>query len=153
MPLGATRVAVVLSLALATGCEAGAAFPVPPGPPRAVAVRVSLPVYVLGTWAVQSFTDDLRVELEKYRIEIVDAKRRPEAAEFEVNLGQFTYASWQTIDVSAVVSGAPVSIGAVHVSDLGGATVEAVAEPVAVIIARRVWGAAGASASRSRGLL
>ncbi len=143
MPLAAIRAAMVLSLALATGCEAGAAFPVPPGPPRAIAVRVSLPVYVLGTWAVQSFTDDLRLELEKYRIEIVDPKRRPEVAGFEVDLGQFTYASWQTIDVSAVVSGAPVSIGAVHVPDLGPATVEAVAEPVAAILARRVWGAAG----------
>jgi hypothetical protein len=153
MRRAAIPAAMVVSLALAAGCEAGAAFPVPAGPPRAIAVRVSLPVYVLGTWVVQTFRDDLRLELEKYRIEIVDAKRRPEVAEFDVNLGQFTYASWETIDVSALVAGAPVSIGAVHVSDLGGATVEAVAEPVAVIIARRVWGAAGASVSRPPDLL
>lgn len=128
-----------LTLSLVGGCESPAAFPVPPGPPRSIAVDVTLPVYVAGTWAISSFTDALRIELTKYRIDIVDPKAHPLAPAFQIDLGQITYRQWQEIDVSAVGVGQATLLGRVRLADLGMSTVEAAAQPVAVIIARRVW--------------
>jgi hypothetical protein len=117
---------------------------VPAGPARSVALEVTLPVYVVGNWAIGSFTGALRVELEKYRIAIVP-EPRPATARVRVDLGELTYRRWQTIDVSFVVDGQATPAGSIRVTDLGTSTLEAAAEPVAVVIARRVW-AVGPSA-------
>jgi hypothetical protein len=75
---------------LVWGCEAPLAFAVPPGPARAVALDVQLPVYVVGRWATHAFTDSLRIELARYRVGMVDTKVDPRCL-FHVDLGKFTY--------------------------------------------------------------
>jgi hypothetical protein len=135
--------ATALALSLVWGCETRPAFSVPPGPPKPIAVRVDLPVYVLGNWATRSFTDGLRIELAKYRLKIVDAESEPVVAIVEIDLGQFTYRQWQAIDVSFVVQGEATRIGRIRVPDLETTTLEAASQPVAAIIARRVWRAEG----------
>jgi hypothetical protein len=134
--------ATALAVFLVLGCEAPAAFPVPPGPPKFVAIDANLPVYMLGNWAVRSFTDALRSELAKYGIQIADPKSQPAVATIQIDLGQVTYRQWQAIDVSVVVAGEATPIGHVRVPDLGTWTLEAAAQPVATIIARRIWGVA-----------
>jgi hypothetical protein len=129
----------VLALSLVCGCEERPAFSVPPGPPKLIAVEAYLPVYVPGNWATSSFKDALRVELAKYRLKIVDAEPEPVVATFQIELGQFTYRQWQTIDVNFVVEGGATRIGRIRVPDLETTTLEAAAQPVATIIARRVW--------------
>jgi|SRR5271166_2262172 len=124
----------------ASACEAPPAFPVPPGPPRAIAVDVRLPLYVVGTWGVTTFTDALRIELAKYRIAIVDHVPGSIGPAFEVDLGEFTYRQWQSIDVSSFGASKVVPIGSVRLGDVGMDAVEAAAEPVAILIARSVWG-------------
>jgi hypothetical protein len=105
-----------------------------------VAVEANLPVYVLGNWAVRSFTDALRIELAKYAIKIVDPRSQPGVATIQIDLGQVAYRQWQAIDVSFIVAGEATRIGRIRVTDLGTWTLEAAAQPVATIIARRLWG-------------
>jgi hypothetical protein len=100
---------------------------------------VTLPVYVAGTWAISSFTDALRIELAKYRIDIVEPRAKPLVPAFQIELGQITYRQWQEIDVIAVGGGQAALLGRVRLPDFGMSTVEAAAQPVAEIIARRVW--------------
>ncbi len=150
MRLVAFWTATALALFVVGGCEASPAFSVPPGPPKLIAVEADLPVYVLGNWAIRSFTDALRIELGKYGITIVDAKSQPVVATIQIDLGQFTYRQWQAIDVSVVVAGEATRIGRIRVPDLGTSTLEAAAEPVATIIGRRVWGVAAASSTSVR---
>jgi hypothetical protein len=128
-----------LALSLVWGCETPPAFAVPPGPPRAVAVDVELPIYVLGNWTIGSFKESLRLELAKYRVHVVDLRSQPMAL-VEIDLGRITYRQWQEIDVRWVSGGESTPIGAVHLLGLETSTVEAAAEPVAAIIARKVWG-------------
>jgi hypothetical protein len=131
-----------LVLSLVWGCEASPAFSVPSAPPKLIAVEAELAVYVLGNWAIRSFTDALRIELGKYGIKIVDTKSQPVVATVQIDLGQVTYRQWQAIDVSFVVAGEANRVGRIRVPDLGTWTLEAAAQPVAAIIARRVWGVA-----------
>ena len=63
-------------------------------------------------------------------------------ATVQIDLGQVTYRQWQAIDVSFVVAGEANRVGRIRVPDLGTWTLEAAAQPVAAIIARRVWGVA-----------
>jgi hypothetical protein len=131
---------LALAASLALSCESPAAFRVPPGPPRPIAVDITLPVYVLGTWAVSSFTEALGIELAKYRLAIVDPRSRPVEARFEVDLGEITYRQWQEIDVSGGIAGRETALGRVRLADTGMTAVEAAAQPVATLIARQVWG-------------
>jgi hypothetical protein len=134
--------ATALAMSLVWGCETPPAFPVPSGPPQLVAVEANLPVYVLGNWAVRGFTDALRIELAKYSIQIVDPKSQPVVTTIRIDLGQIAYRQWQAIDVTFVVAGKATRVGRIRVPDLETWTLEAAAEPVATIIARRVWGVA-----------
>lgn len=134
--------ATALALSLIGGCEAPPAFSVPPGPPAWVAIEANLPVYVLGNWAERSFTDALRIELAKYRIQIVAPKSQPVVTTIHIDLGQVAYRQWQAIDVTFVVAGQATRVGRIRVPDLGTWTLEAAAQPVATIIAQRVWGVA-----------
>jgi hypothetical protein len=96
-------------------------------------------VYVLGNWTIGSFKDSLRVELAKYRVHVVEPGSQAMAL-VQIDLGRLTYRQWQEIDVRWVSVGESTPIGAVHLLGMETSTLEAAAEPVAVIIARKVWG-------------
>src|SRR5258708_14985574 len=87
-----------IALALAGSCDPPPAFPVPSGPPRAIALDVRLPVYVLGRWTIDGFSETLRLELAKYNITVVQ-RRSPEPIVARIDLGHVTYRQWQEIDV------------------------------------------------------
>jgi hypothetical protein len=126
-------------LAFTWGCKAPApSFPIPSGPPKEIALDVQLPVYVLGRWLVDGFSETLRLELVDYNIKVVDPKARPSTVA-EIALGHFTYPQWQVIDV-VIVSGANVvQAGHVRVTDLEMTTLDASAPLVAMLIARSIW--------------
>lgn len=133
---------VSLVLALSAGCaETGPVFAVPPGPARTVAVDVQLPVYIVSRYAISSFVEGLRIELAKYHVDVVVGAPEVADASVEIDLGDFTYRQWQSVTVRAVSGGKFLPLGSVRLSDLTESTIEAAAQPAAVIVARYVWGA------------
>ncbi len=133
------RVAVVgVLLLFAIACDTPPAFPVPSGPAKVIGLDVFLPVYVLGTWTIDTFSESLRLELAKYNIRVVD--RRPEPGVVAViRLGRFTYRDWQEIDVELTHDGVTTPLGRIRTNDLSMDTIDVAAEPVAVLIARWLW--------------
>jgi hypothetical protein len=133
------RIAAVWGLlSLLVSCAAPAAFPVPEGPPKRVALDVELPVDVLGTWTTSGFTETLRLELAKYNIAVVDRSQLPDATVL-VDLGRWTYRSWQEIDVALDDDGKAETLGRIRVPDLSTTTTDVAAQIVATLIARRLW--------------
>jgi hypothetical protein len=126
------------ALALACACDQPPAFPAPQGPPKRVAVVVSLPVYVLGTWTEETSLDALRDQLAKYNVEVVDRSAHPDAV-YQVDLGQFTYRTWQEVDVWLRRGDERLPAGRIRVPDLQWTTLQAAAVPEAELIARSVW--------------
>jgi hypothetical protein len=125
-------------LLLVTACAQPPAFPVPTGPPRHVALDVRLPVYVLGTWTVDEFSEALRHELAKYKIDVVAAASNPGLVA-RVDMGRWTYREWQEIDAALVREKDVIPLGRIRLSDLSMTTLDVAAESVAVLIARGVW--------------
>jgi hypothetical protein len=132
--------AVVLSALSA--CETPPAFAVPPGQSKSVDVDVTLPVYVVGNWAVRSFVDALVIELAKYHVNLASPGSPVADGRFQIDLGQVTYRDWQTIEVSRLRAGETAHVGSIRLSDVGVLTIEASAQPAAALIAAQVWGRA-----------
>lgn len=131
---------------LAIGCEAPPAFPVPTGVRKAIVVDAALPVDVVGTWAVDSFVEALGVELAKYRIDLEKPTGHRLDTHVHVTLGSFAPRLWQSVDV--YFDEETTAAGSVRIPDTRLTTFEVAAEPVAMVIARRVWGVAGSPAAR-----
>lgn len=142
---------VSLMLALIAGCaETEPAFAVPPGPARSVAVDVQLPVYVVSRYPISSFVAAIRIELAKYHVDVVEGAPDGAEAAVEIDLGELTYRQWQSVKVRAVNNGRFLPLGSVRLSDLTESTIEAAAQPVAIIVARYVWGAPPAATHPAR---
>ena len=112
-------------------------FPVPDFH-RIVVVDASRTVFGMGSWVVDTFVGALRVELAKYHIAIVDPKGHSLEPHVSVSLGSFGPRHWQSVDV--FFDDETEAAGSVRLPDTNLATLEVAAEPVAVVIARRVWG-------------
>jgi hypothetical protein len=139
-------VVLVAATSFASGCDESPAFPVPPGPPKRVALDVRLPVYVLGRWTEDTTAETMREELNKYNIQVVDRGAHPDAL-VHVDLGQFTYRDWQEVDVSLGAEGKEVSLGRIRVPDLAWTTLQVAAIAAAELVARSVWTATPAPKS------
>ena len=127
-----------LALLLLASCASPPAFPVPPGPPKRVALDVQLPVYVLGTWGAAGFRDTLRDELAKYNVVVVRPDEVPDAVA-RIDLGRFTYRSWQEIEVALDDDHRVDTLGKIRVPELSMTTVDVAAQMVAELIAKRLW--------------
>ncbi|HLK38320.1 MAG TPA: hypothetical protein VKU41_16270 [Polyangiaceae bacterium] len=135
----ALRAAFALVVVCALGCDASLAFPVPSGPPRTVALDVRLPLYGLGRWVVDGFTQTLVLELGRYNVRVVDRAAGPDAVA-RVDLGQFTYRQWEEVDVLLLRGGRQVAEpDRIRVPDLEPSTLDVAAELVAGVVARRLW--------------
>jgi hypothetical protein len=125
-------------LTLVAGCAAPPAFPVPEGSRKRIALDVQLPVAVLGTWTTDGFRETLRLELAKYNVAVVDRRQSPDAVAL-IDLGRWTYGSWQEIDVGLDEDGHVAALGQIRVPDLSMTTTDVAAQTVAELIARRLW--------------
>jgi hypothetical protein len=132
----AVRLAAVI--VLVASCASPPAFPVPEGPPRRVVLDVQLPVYGLGTWSTAGFTQTLRQELAKYNIVVVEPSETRDAIA-TIDLGRWTYRTWQEIDVTVGDDRRAVVAGRIRVPDLSMTTTDVAAEMVATLIARKLW--------------
>ena len=123
-------------LAFSFGCaQPTPEFPAWSGPPKPIALDVQLPVYVLGRWTVDSFSETLTLELARYNIAVVDRRSAPKIIAL-IDLGRWTYRSWQEIDVSLARAGETIPVGRVHVTDLSTSTLDVAAQSVALLIAK-----------------
>jgi hypothetical protein len=131
--------ALLLLLFTAVACESPPAFPVPGGPPLPVALDTQFRFYTLGTWAKDSFDEELATQLRKYNMVVVDRKAAPHLVA-EIDLG--VLANGQAIDVTLVRDGTRAYAGRVNVPDLSPTTLDVAAQLVAPVIARPAWGLA-----------
>jgi hypothetical protein len=129
---------LVAALTIVAACSNGAAFPVPNGPPRAIALDVQLPLWVLGRWTIDGFSETLRAELAKYNVVVVDRRASPAGVAI-VDLGRWTYRDWQEVDVAVVDRGETTPLGRLRVPDLSMTTLDVAAQSVAALLARWVW--------------
>jgi hypothetical protein len=133
------RFAVALwVLSLLASCASPPAFPVPQGPPLRVALDVQPPVHALGTWSTTGFSQTLREELARYNIVVVHRNEEPDAVAV-VDLGRFTYQTWQEIDVTLDDDHRVAELGRIKVPDLSMSTTDVAAEMIAELIAKRLW--------------
>jgi hypothetical protein len=130
--------AVLWVLSLLAGCAAPPAFPVPQGPPMRVALDVQPPLHAVGTWSTIGFTATLRDELARYNVVVVHRNEQPDAVAV-VDLGRFTYRSWQEIDVALDDDRHVTELGRIRVPDLSMTTTDVAAGMIAELIARRLW--------------
>ena len=93
----------------------------------------------MSRYAIGGFVDSLRIELAKYRVDVVQPGTPGASALVEIDLGQVTYRGWQSVDVRSVEGGMAKPIGSVRLPDLHETTLEASAQPVSVLVARYVW--------------
>ena len=122
------RLAPLLLLFLTTAaCGSEPAFPVPAGPPLPVALDAQFRFYTMGTWAIDSFDDELASQLRKYNMVVVDRRAAPHLVA-EIDLG--VLANPNAVDVYLVRDGAR-TVGRVRVPDLAPTTLEASAQLVA----------------------
>jgi hypothetical protein len=124
-------------LSLVASC-ASPAFPVPAGQHKRVALDVQPPLHALGTWSTSGFTQTLREELARYNIVVVPRNEETDAVAL-VDLGRFTYRSWQEIDVSLDDDRHVAELGRIRIPDLSMTTTDVAAQMVAELIAKRVW--------------
>jgi hypothetical protein len=139
-----------IALALASSCDSPPAFPPPSGPPRAIALDVRLPVYVLGRWTIDGFSETLRLELAKYNITVAE-RRSHESIVARIDLGRVTYRQWQEIDVALAHDDETTLLGRIQVPDLSMTTLDVAAQSVATLIAKWIWRTASATAERPAG--
>jgi len=139
------RLAPLLLLFLtAAACDSPPAFPVPAGPPLAVALDAQFRFYTLGTWALDSFDEELATQLRKYNMVVVKPQAAPHLVA-EINLG--VAANPQAIDVYLVRDGERAYAGRVRVPDLAPSTLDVSAQLVAPLIARQAWRLGGPAAA------
>jgi hypothetical protein len=131
---------------LAVGCEAPPAFPVPTGDRTFIVVDAASPAHPAGIWAIDSFIEVLSAELAKYHIVLEKPEGHQLDTHVHVTLGTFGPRHWQSVEVYFDEEATPE--GSVRIPDATLTTFEGVAEPVAVVIARRVWGVADSPAAR-----
>jgi hypothetical protein len=124
------------SVALLSACESPPAFPVPQGPPQALALDVEFAHWQMGTWALDEFDEELATQLAKYNIRVVDRRTQPHFVA-RINLGLPGYR--QAVDVDLLRDGEPGRAGRVMVPDLSMTTLDAAAPLVASVVARAVW--------------
>jgi len=124
--------------AVLASCASPPAFPVPPGPPKRVVLDVQAPLHPLGTWSTVTFSETLRGELARYNVVVVRRSEQPDAVAL-VDLGRFTYRSWQEIDVSLDENDRVSELGRIRVPDLSMTTTDVAAQTVATLIAKRLW--------------
>jgi hypothetical protein len=125
-------------LAFSFGCtKPTPEFPCGSGPPKPIALDVQLPVYVLGRWTVDSFSETLTLELARYNIAVVDRRSAPRIIAL-IDLGRWTYRSWQEIDVGLARAGETIPVGRVDVTDLSTSTLDVAAQSVALLIAKAI---------------
>jgi hypothetical protein len=103
-----------------------------------VALDVQPPLHTLGTWSTTGFRQTLREELARYNIVVVRRNEEPDAVAV-VDLGRFTYRSWQEIDVTLDDDHRVAELGRIRVPDLSMSTTDVAAEMVAELIAKRLW--------------
>ena len=131
------RIALLaLVVALSCACESGPAFPVPAGPPQAIALDVEFAHWTLGRWAIDNFDEELATQLAKYNLHVVDRRSAPRLVA-RIDLGLPGYR--QAIDVDLVRDGLRGRAGRVRVPDLQETTLDVAAQLVAQVIARAVW--------------
>jgi hypothetical protein len=132
------RLPALLLLALTpVACESQPAFPVPAGPPIPVVIDAQFPVYTMGTWRTDEFTDELARQLAKYNMRVVPRGSEPHLIA-AINLGLWN--NYHAVDVYLARDGEPEFAGRVRVPDLAPTTLDASARLVAPLIARRAWG-------------
>jgi hypothetical protein len=143
----------LLALVPALACESAPAFRAPSGPPIAVALDVRFVRYTLGQWAVDGFDESLEEQLAKYNVKVVDARAAPTFVAL-IDLG--VPGNRRAIDVYLSRDDQPEVppqvgrrpeghtrtelAGRVWVTDLSQTTLEASAQLVAPLIARKAWG-------------
>ena len=138
LPSPPMRLAPLLLLFLTlVACDSPPAFPAPGGPPLRVALDVQFRVYTMGTWAIDSFDEELATQLRKYNMVVVDRKTEPQLIA-EVDLG--VLANPHAIDVYLRHNGERAYAGRVRVPDLSTTTLDVAAQLVAPLIARPAWG-------------
>jgi hypothetical protein len=137
-PLAVRLAAVWVMLSLLASCASPPAFPVPQASPMRVALDVQPPLHALGTWSTIGFTQTLREELARYNIVVVRRNEEPDAVAV-VDLGRFTYQSWQEIDVSLDDDRRVAELGRIRIPDLSMTTTDVAAQMVAELIAKRLW--------------
>jgi hypothetical protein len=130
--------AISLIFVVLGSCASPPAFPVPQGPPKRVALDVQPPLSTIGTWSTASFSETLREELGKYNIVVVGRDAQPDAIAV-VDLGRFTYRSWQEIDVSLAKDSRVSELGRIRVPDLSMTTTDVAAGMIATLVAKRLW--------------
>jgi hypothetical protein len=123
-----------------SACESGPAFPVPGGAPLPVALDPQFRWYTLGTWTLQSFDEELATQLSKYNMVVVPRKAQQHLVA-EINLG--VGANPRAIDVYLVRDGEREYAGRVRVPDLSPTTLDASAQLIAPVLARRAWNLGG----------
>lgn len=128
----------LIGAALAIGCEAPPAFPVPEGVRRVIVLDAESPIHPAAQWTIDAFVEALGIELAKYGIVLKQPKGHAIDPHVHVTLGSIAPRHWQSVDVYFDEETTPE--GSVRVPDTALTTLEAAAEPVAVVIARRVWG-------------
>ncbi|HEY5239909.1 MAG TPA: hypothetical protein VIJ22_00525 [Polyangiaceae bacterium] len=136
--------ALALLLLGAAACDSAPAFPVPAGPPLAVAVDAQFRFYTLGTWALDSFDEELATQLRKYNMVVVDPRAAPHLVA-QIDLG--VEANPHAIDVYVVRDGQRAYAGRVRVPDLSPSTLAVSAQLVAPLIARQAWRLGGPAAA------
>ena len=129
--------ALALLLGSLFACETHAAFPVPGGPPLPVALDVQFPVYTLGTYRIDGFSEELGRQLAKYNIAVVDRRAAPSVVA-EINLG--IPGNPHAVDVYLMRGGVRTYAGRVRVPDLEEPTLDVSTQLVAPLIARPAWG-------------
>ena len=138
LPSSPMRLAPLLLLFLTlVACDSPPAFPAPGGPPLRVALDTQFRVYTMGTWAIDSFDEELATQLRKYNMVVVDRKTEPQLVA-EVDLG--VLANPNAIDVYLRRNGERRYAGRVRVPDLSTTTLDVAAQLVAPLIARPAWG-------------
>ena len=130
--------ALVIALGVLAGCEEPPpAFPVPGGRAKTVALDAKFVVYTEGTWVLDEFDRELADQLVKYNLKVVGKTPAPDLVA-EINLG--IWGNRHAIDVYLARNGDESFAGRVGVPDLSWTTLDAAAEPVAQVIARKAWG-------------
>jgi hypothetical protein len=139
------RLPALLLLVLgAAACESAPALRVPSGPPLPVALDAQFRFYTMGTWALDSFDEELASQLGKYNMAVVKGQPAPHLVA-EINLG--VAANPQAIDVYLVRDGERAYAGRVRVPDLAPSTLDVSAQLVAPLIARQAWRLGGPAAA------
>jgi hypothetical protein len=126
--------AVACAVALALACSDPPVVPLERS--YLIAVDVQPATWAIGwTMPTHDFSDSLRTELARYKIDVVE-RGMPAEMVAQVDLGLWN--NWRAIDVAIARGGKTVHVGRVTVPDLSMTTLDVAARMVASIIARGI---------------